>query len=392
MASINDVFGPEDTLAENDSTATTTSSVFKKRSRDSPMEEDIFREQTPKKTRRPHRYSPRRQSSCSLDETNTFPAMSTPSNESDKSYTTGRAHHINSESLTDAQQDFVRHWYERLAQLESIPILSYETLSALATLTQTRPQLVLDYVKETYPSISDTACSSTVSRNEVLNRQSHTISSTPQVLATATNEHLHPQTLALIQKYLQTCRRTRPRTDGRRSVNSGPYCCTFGCNYTTRRVFDWRRHEETHEPQELWLCTLCTANSNGTDNAFLVGRKDKFLKHAREVHGQWKAEKVLEMSRVDWRRGGDGDPVEKWTCGKSGCEWEGREWDERCRHVLGHFDDEVAEERKGSRRIGREKAGKGFDEDEHTALETIANDDERSKRLGRGTVSPIKDR
>jgi hypothetical protein len=388
MMLVNEMFGLGDVTVDTNLTATTTSSALKKRSRDSSIEEDISRTPISNKPRRPHRSSLRRQSLRSLDEMKSIPAISTPNNEQDKNYTDTRAHQANMESLTVEQQDFVRHWYEKLAQAESIPILYQETLSALATLTQTRPQLIFDYFKKAYPRISETTSPPKLLQHDALSKESQPAPPTLNTI-TATNDHLHPTILILIQKHLQTCRRRRPRTDGRRSVNSGPYRCTFGCGYATRRVFDWRRHEEIHEPQELWLCTLCShtnPHNSDTKDVFLVGRKDKFLKHVREVHSEWKAEKVLEMSRVDWRREGEG---EAWKCGTEGCKWEGREWDERCRHVLGHFDDKIVEERR--RRltvIRREKGGKGH-ADRGTASGGIVGDDEMIVEMSRDTVSPM---
>ncbi|KAF1940814.1 hypothetical protein EJ02DRAFT_316734, partial [Clathrospora elynae] len=234
--------------------------------------------------------------------------------------------------LNSKQKNFVRQWYDAFAHSESRPVLSSECMSALAILIQARPQLVFEYIKTTYPSHT---CSNSLDTNESAHPQRTSIfPSKPQgqddSLETA-NAHLLPATLHLVQKYITTCRRTRPKTDGRRSVNTGPYRCTFGCGYATKRVFDWRRHEETHEPQELWLCTLCSQQD--TDKAFLVNRRDKFVRHVREAHEGWKAETVLGLSKVDYRpRGSLGCTI----CGeKSGG------WDERCRHVLWHFEDEV---------------------------------------------------
>jgi hypothetical protein len=88
---------------------------------------------------------------------------------------------------------------------------------------------------------------------------------------------------------------------------------------------------------------------------FLVSRKDKFLRHARDVHQEWKAERVLEMSRVDFRT-----REQEWKCVRARCVWEGQDWDERCRHVLGHFDDEAMEhKRRGDvmRRAGKDGNG-----------------------------------
>lgn len=70
-----------------------------------------------------------------------------------------------------------------------------------------------------------------------------------------------------------------------------------------------------------------------------MNRKDKFLKHVNDKHGDRKAEQVLEQSKVDFVARAN------WRCGT--CGEEVGVWDERCRHVIGHFEDEVERGRKG---------------------------------------------
>ena len=248
------------------------------------------------------------------------------------------------EVLDSNQRHFVRQWYTTFAKERPTSMLSDDSMSALATLIQAHPQLVVDYITSLCPDdsppnqLAKTEQSSPILASEYLSSRSQ-----KPYFFSAANEHLPQATLDLVNKFITSCHRTRPRTDRRRSVNSGPYRCTFGCGYHTKRTFDWRRHEETHEPQELWLCTLCQKHSSTRDDGgetdstrrepFLVSRKDKFLRHARECHTDWVAERVLELSRVDYRpRGGLNCP----TCGVKS-----RSWDERCRHVLGHFEDEI---------------------------------------------------
>lgn len=47
---------------------------------------------------------------------------------------------------------------------------------------------------------------------------------------------------------IKTLRSPPSFANSRISVSAGPYRCTFGCRYRTKRTFDWRHHEETHEP------------------------------------------------------------------------------------------------------------------------------------------------
>jgi hypothetical protein len=85
----------------------------------------------------------------------------------------------------------------------------------------------------------------------------------------------------------------------------------------------------------MMMGTVPTASAS----PFLGHRKDKFLKHVRDVHGQWEGEMVLSFSRVEvGARGGAA-----WMC--PFCRIESAGWEERCRHVLGHFGD--GEGRKG---------------------------------------------
>lgn len=233
-------------------------------------------------------------------------------------------------SLTGKQQNFIRHWYDTFMRSDEKAVQSRESTRALATLIQSRPQLVFEYVKRIYPSSINTDDTLGV---HCFDKPSFSSQSKISDKLSTANPHLHPSTRLQIEKYIAACRRQRPRTDGRRSVNTGPYSCTFGCGYRTRRVFDWRRHEETHEPQELWLCNVCSH-----ENAFMVSRKDKFLRHARECHKNSTPDKILEESRLDWT------PNEILKCPKceDGCE----NWDARCRHVLAHFEDEELERKQ----------------------------------------------
>jgi hypothetical protein len=68
-------------------------------------------------------------------------------------------------------------------------------------------------------------------------------------------------------------------------------------------------------------------------NPFLVNRKDKFLKHAADKHADSRAERILDKSKLAF--------VPRAELGCRYCEEECGNWDERCRHVLGHFEDEV---------------------------------------------------
>jgi hypothetical protein len=69
------------------------------------------------------------------------------------------------------------------------------------------------------------------------------------------------------------------------------------------------------------------------NNPFLVNRKDKFLKHATDKHAASGPDTVLDKSKLAF--------VPRAELGCRYCGEECGNWDERCRHVLGHFEDEV---------------------------------------------------
>jgi hypothetical protein len=233
-------------------------------------------------------------------------------------------------SLTKRQHRLLRQWYEDFAQPDVAPSLSDEHMIAFATAIQARSELVIDYVRRRRRSIASAGYA--VQNEQQACRSPGTVRTSTELYTLAgANSHLLPPTLNLVNKYVSACRRRRSSNDGRRSVNSGPYRCTFDCGYRTKRAFDWRRHEETHEPQELWLCCICSQTD--MNNPFLVNRKDKFLKHASDKHATSGPETVLDKSKLAF--------VPRAELGCRYCGEECGNWDERCRHVLGHFEDEV---------------------------------------------------
>ncbi|CAO2658658.1 Nn.00g063810.m01.CDS01 [Neocucurbitaria sp. VM-36] len=331
-----------DDLSEDSGQLTASSNTSRKRSRDTPTYEraDLKgRLQPSSKLGHSDSYSRKRRVSGSSQSVLSFQDRPTEDAQ-DEDYNSWSAYPKGSECLAAKQRKFVRQWFDTFARSDPQLALSNESICALATLIQARPQIIYEYLSKTHPSLNNkTTQSPTNSQMETTSpQQQEGQQDTPEPYTlTTANAHLPPSILSLVTRYITTCRRPRLRADGRRSVNTGPYRCTFACGYRTKRAFDWRRHEETHEPQELWLCTFCSQQQDGgKKEPFLVSRKDKFLKHAKECHKEWMPEKVLELSRVDYRPRGE---VKCPICG-----WRGEgvaAWDERCRHVLGHFEDEV---------------------------------------------------
>ncbi|KAH8730072.1 hypothetical protein GQ44DRAFT_747083 [Phaeosphaeriaceae sp. PMI808] len=239
-------------------------------------------------------------------------------------------------------------WYENLVQREAESNIPNDRMDALATAISAPPQLVTEFIQSRRSSNDDTYQDSGSERQgraiSPSRRMSDSDSESYSVIEA--NNHLPPMILKPVEKYVSACRRRRSQNDGRRSVNTGPFRCTFGCGYRTKRAFDWRRHEETHEPQELWLCSLCIQRD--TQNPFLVNRKDKFIKHVTDKHGGWGADKALAKSKVEF--------VPRAELGCSFCNVESINWDERCRHVLGHYEDEVEREMRKVKVIYEERA------------------------------------
>jgi hypothetical protein len=220
----------------------------------------------------------------------------------------------------------LQQWYKDCIQPDKTDLPPDEHIDALTKLIHEQPRLIRQYIDQECVGSDAVEDKTKPEYQDQPSPRPETLPAPTYSLTTA-NNHLESTTLALIEKYISACRRRRSPNDGRRSVNTGPYRCTFSCGYRTKRAFDWR-HEETHEPQELWLCSVC-----GTLTPFLVNRKDKFLKHVADKHEARDAERVLEKSKVAF--------VPRVELGCRTCGERSASWDERCRHVLGHYEDEV---------------------------------------------------
>ena len=63
-----------------------------------------------------------------------------------------------------------------------------------------------------------------------------------------------------------------------------PYVCTFGCgkSFGQGRKDDWRNHEETHWPQDFFLCGLDPCCTKDTRQRY--ARQDKFRAHLKREH------------------------------------------------------------------------------------------------------------
>jgi hypothetical protein len=240
--------------------------------------------------------------------------------------------------LNNKQKRFIRKWLDDFA--EGHTNLLPDDIRALATLVKAPQQPILDYINAKLAIMPTNSIHLSDQRQVHLSaskpRAEHSPGSSTGYSLVEANKHLLPGTLQLVEKYVKASQRRRASTDGRRRVNKGPFRCTFSCGYATKRAFDWRRHEETHEPQELWLCHFCCQNN--VENPFLVNRRDKFIKHARDAHTGRDPEDVLEMSKVDF--------VAKFDPKCPLCPQVHETWDDRCKCILSHYDDELMRKSK----------------------------------------------
>ena len=241
---------------------------------------------------------------------------------------------VNMVRLTKKQKKTIRNWYKDHATSEGNDYVSREVVGALATLIKAPPDTIWQWMSKRFFDTTQRRSAKDVPVPRVRSQTDHgsPVSNGPYSLAGA-NSHLSSDVLELIEKYVRPSHRRRTQSDGRRRINKGPYACTFGCGYQTKRTFDWRRHEETHQPQRLWLCHAC--REPPCRNPFLVNRSDKLLQHIKDSHKGSDAESVLEASDLKFRA----DFVRKCHL----CEEQFGNWDERCKHILRHYDTPTGE-------------------------------------------------
>ncbi|KAF2202468.1 hypothetical protein GQ43DRAFT_352556, partial [Delitschia confertaspora ATCC 74209] len=231
--------------------------------------------------------------------------------------------------ITKKQKKFIRNWYKNHATVQGNQFLTREDVSALATLLRIPVHTVVEWMnRKIFNQMSTATASGTNVHGPSLLTEGPRLPSDAGYSLRQANSHLAADVLDQVDKYVTACQRRRTPTDGRRKVNAGRYKCTFGCGYRTSRVYDWKRHEETHQPQNLWLCHIC--RQSGNHAPFLVNRNDKFLKHAKDVHGDMKPDEVLEISKVDFRA--------DFNAKCHLCAEVFSSWDDKCQHVIYHYD------------------------------------------------------
>lgn len=236
--------------------------------------------------------------------------------------------------LSSKQKRLIQHWKADFWEDKEDVAYQHEHVVALATAIRSEPEIVLEYLKQKH---YDNSPSSLMLSKPPDISTSGATSPTPQddYKLVDANAHLAQPVLTLIDKYVSACHRRRSQTDGRRTVNTGRFQCTFGCGYRTKRPYDWRRHEETHEPQELWLCDVCLREK--AKDPFLVNRRDKFCGHVTEKHPTYNVQIVIDRSNVRYiPRVPEGCPF--CNIGEASKGWS---WDDRCKHILGHYESDA---------------------------------------------------
>lgn len=242
--------------------------------------------------------------------------------------------------LNEVQRKFVKHWLKSFDTDRGNSTM--DDVTALSTLMRIPFQPIWDYInsksKHSTTATGERGGQMCLQPRAAFAAAEQSTSNPSAYNLVEANKHLPQPILQMVDKYVRSSQRRRATSDGRRTVNAGPYRCTFNCGYATKRAFDWQRHEETHEPQKLWLCHYCRQNDDS--NPFLVNRKDKFLKHARDAHEARDPEEVLDMSKL--RFNAKFDP----QCPL--CPQRHDTWEERCQCVLNHYDDaKIQKSRKG---------------------------------------------
>ncbi|KAF2496272.1 hypothetical protein BU16DRAFT_459527 [Lophium mytilinum] len=107
------------------------------------------------------------------------------------------------------------------------------------------------------------------------------------------------------------------------------YRCTAKCGYRTNSREHWKLHEETHQPQEFYICGICKHKPEGEKYA-VFGRHKELLFHIRHEHPDRDAEDIVRQSKQDYVAGF------KRRCGFCGDRF--LTWDLRNEHILEHFD------------------------------------------------------
>ncbi|KAF4636922.1 hypothetical protein G7Y89_g1153 [Cudoniella acicularis] len=183
--------------------------------------------------------------------------------------------------------------------------------------------------------------------------------------------HMSSQELMPSQRRL-----TGPPVPPKPSKPPGLYICTVpDCLRPFNRKGDWKRHEESHDPQTYWICMLgdpavqtsigwvcvfCNAFKPNRNEITLHlvknhkinectnkvhenrkwGRKDKLKQHLQQVH-------KLEEGAVGWEPW-QREARKKWAFGCGFCGGCFSTWEERLNHIAEHYEKQNVNNRRWS--------------------------------------------
>lgn len=117
------------------------------------------------------------------------------------------------------------------------------------------------------------------------------------------------------------------KSNGHRTNQSGPYACTLGCGYRSKRHKDLIRHEQIVYPQQFWFCFMCGDPAKPTAK-HVYTRDDKIHHHIKTFHRGVLAAKQCEVTGVR--------SLFPEQCAI--CLHHPQSWDERCKHVRWHHE------------------------------------------------------
>ena len=111
----------------------------------------------------------------------------------------------------------------------------------------------------------------------------------------------------------------------------GKWKCTLGCGWSHRDKGNWKRHERTHYPPEIWLCNHpdCLNKNHQARASF---RKDLAKRHFKSKHNQ-----ELKDSEIEIYRKVVPDSLFPRSCCFQNCDHSFATFDDRSSHIETHL-------------------------------------------------------
>ena len=145
-----------------------------------------------------------------------------------------------------------------------------------------------------------------------------------------------------------------------------PYACTSRCGAKFKSKGEWKRHEETNYPQELWYCCIGTCKSKPAKKRVSF-RKDHYKNHLIKQHG------YIQVTNQDLRE--SRFPINSLfsrQCIFQNCDECFEDWKERTNHIAKEFEEpwDIAQWRD----INEETNDADSGMDGHDKLDTSGDD------------------